>query len=86
MRLHCLLSALLGFLLLPYQTCAINDGLTKSVTWDSGSLSVNGKRVYILGAEFHYERMPVPEMWLVSQHHNCQTDHGLTDPGHIREV
>lgn len=25
---------------------------------------VDGKRVYILAAEFHYERMPVPEMWL----------------------
>lgn len=69
MRLPYVLSALLGFLLLPFHACALNDGLTKSVTWDSGSLSVDGKRVYILGAEFHYERMPVPEMWLVSQHH-----------------
>ena len=78
MRLPQLLSVLLAFLLLPYQTCAINDGLTKSVTWDSGSLSVNGKRVYILGAEFHYERMPVPEMWLVSPHHDCKCGHSLT--------
>jgi len=78
MRLPQLLSVLLAFLLLPYQTCAINDGLTKSVTWDSGSLSVDGKRVYILGAEFHYERMPVPEMWLVRQYHDCQNDRSLT--------
>lgn len=55
---------LLGISLLPNYIAATSDGLTKSVTWDPGSLMVDGKRVYILAAEFHYERMPVPEMWL----------------------
>jgi hypothetical protein len=61
-------SVLCGLLLLPFQASALNDGLTKAVTWDSGSLMVDNDRVYILAAEFHYERMPVPEMWLVSIH------------------
>jgi beta-galactosidase GanA len=61
-------SVLCELLLLPFQASALNDGLTKAVTWDSGSLMVDNDRVYILAAEFHYERMPVPEMWLVSIH------------------
>ncbi|CZR54668.1 probable beta-galactosidase C [Phialocephala subalpina] len=43
---------------------ATDDGLTTAVTWDPYSLSVNGSRVFIFSGEFHYQRMPVPEMWL----------------------
>ncbi|KAJ5818332.1 Glycoside hydrolase family 35 [Penicillium riverlandense] len=43
---------------------ATNDGNTTAVTWDPYSLSVNGERVYIFSGEFHYMRLPVPEMWL----------------------
>lgn len=43
---------------------ATSDGLTSSVTWDSHSLTVNGKRLFVFSGEFHYARMPVPEMWL----------------------
>jgi beta-galactosidase GanA len=25
---------------------------------------VEGKRVFIFGGEFHYQRLPVPELWL----------------------
>ena len=41
-----------------------SNGLTDLVTWDPYSLSVNGKRVFIFSAEFHYQRLPVPELWL----------------------
>ncbi|EPE35453.1 (Trans)glycosidase [Glarea lozoyensis ATCC 20868] len=41
-----------------------DNGLTTAVTWDNYSLSVNGERVFIYSGEFHYQRMPVPEMWL----------------------
>ena len=43
---------------------AIDDGLTTDVTWDRYSLTVNGSRVFIFSGEFHYERVPVPELWL----------------------
>lgn len=39
-----------------------NDELTTEVTWDSYSLMVNGERVFIFSGEFHYERLPVPEL------------------------
>ncbi|EME79049.1 glycoside hydrolase family 35 protein [Pseudocercospora fijiensis CIRAD86] len=42
---------------------SIDDGLTKAVTWDKYSLMINGSRVFIQAGEFHYERLPVPEMW-----------------------
>jgi hypothetical protein len=43
---------------------ATNDGLTTKVTWDSFSLEVDNRRVYIFSGEFHYARLPVPELWL----------------------
>ncbi|KAG4441043.1 hypothetical protein IFR05_003498 [Cadophora sp. M221] len=43
---------------------ATDNGLTTAVTWDPYSLTVNGSRVFIFSGEFHYQRMPVPEMWL----------------------
>ncbi|KAI0477066.1 family 35 glycosyl hydrolase [Xylariaceae sp. FL0804] len=51
----------LGFLGLVAR--ASNDGLTTAVTWDPYSLMVNGERVFIYSGEFHYPRLPVPEMW-----------------------
>lgn len=44
-------------------TLATSDNLTNAVTWDSYSLMINGERVFIYSGEFHYERLPVPEMW-----------------------
>ncbi|CAG8981772.1 hypothetical protein HYALB_00004714 [Hymenoscyphus albidus] len=44
------------------------DGLSDAVTWDRNSVMVNGSRVFIFSGEFHYQRMPVPEMWLWIQH------------------
>ena len=34
------------------------------VSWDRFSLSINGTRVFIQSGEFHYQRLPVPELWL----------------------
>ncbi|KAK7728732.1 hypothetical protein SLS53_009385 [Cytospora paraplurivora] len=40
------------------------NNLTDVVAWDEYSLLVNGERVFINSAEFHYQRLPVPELWL----------------------
>ncbi|KAH8910107.1 family 35 glycosyl hydrolase [Coniochaeta sp. PMI_546] len=61
MRLQVLIAAVLGWI-----SCAAatSNNLTDLVTWDKYSLTVNGTRVYISSAEFHYQRLPVPELWL----------------------
>ncbi|KAF2138162.1 glycoside hydrolase family 35 protein [Aplosporella prunicola CBS 121167] len=43
---------------------ASGNGLTDVVTWDEGSLIVRGERVFVFSGEFHYPRLPVPELWL----------------------
>ncbi|KAF1951789.1 hypothetical protein CC80DRAFT_597237 [Byssothecium circinans] len=43
---------------------ATDNGLQKIVTWDNGSLMINGERIVIMSGEFHYQRLPVPELWL----------------------
>jgi hypothetical protein len=43
---------------------ATSDNKTNLVTWDKYSLSVRGERLFIFSGEFHYQRLPVPEMWL----------------------
>lgn len=52
-----------GFAALAAQALATSDGYTTAVTWDHYSLSVNGERVFIYSGEFHYARLPVPELW-----------------------
>ncbi|RAR00432.1 glycoside hydrolase family 35 protein [Stemphylium lycopersici] len=42
---------------------ATDNGLQTTVEWDNGSLMVNGERVMIMSGEFHYARLPVPELW-----------------------
>ncbi|KAJ5130133.1 CAZyme family GH35 [Penicillium bovifimosum] len=61
-----LLSLFLVFLgLLPgYFVSATDNGKTTDVTWDQYSLSVKGERIYVFSGEFHYQRLPVPELWL----------------------
>lgn len=42
---------------------ATNDGLTDVVSWDPYSAIINGERMFVFSGEFHYQRMPVPEIW-----------------------
>jgi len=53
------LATILSFALLPLAT---NDGLTDLVSWDSYSVMMNGQRMFVYSGEFHYQRMPVPEI------------------------
>lgn len=32
------------------------------VEWDNGSLQINGERIIVMSGEFHYARLPVPEV------------------------
>ncbi|KAF2823181.1 hypothetical protein CC86DRAFT_355578 [Ophiobolus disseminans] len=41
-----------------------DNGLQTVVEWDNGSLMINGERLIIMSGEFHYARLPVPELWL----------------------
>ncbi|KAF7597434.1 hypothetical protein BBP40_003681 [Aspergillus hancockii] len=41
-----------------------DNGKTTDVSWDEYSLSVNGERLFVFSGEFHYQRLPVPELWL----------------------
>ena len=59
-----LLKLLLGVLTWINVVCANDNGLQDVVTWDSGSLLINGERILIMSGEFHYQRLPVPELWL----------------------
>jgi hypothetical protein len=63
MRLLPLLLVLLGLLPSCFVS-ATDNGKTTDVTWDKYSLSVKGERIYIFSGEFHYQRLPVPELWL----------------------
>ncbi|MGR6922202.1 beta-galactosidase [[Actinomadura] parvosata] len=59
-----LLSVLLALLL----TCAAlvapaRAGTAPEVTYDRYSLIVNGRRIVLQSAEFHYFRLPSPELW-----------------------
>ncbi|KAF2086381.1 glycoside hydrolase family 35 protein [Saccharata proteae CBS 121410] len=62
MRIFTAFLTLLNALLLV--VAATDDGLTTEVTWDEYSLTVNGERILIMAGEFHYQRLPVPELWL----------------------
>ncbi|OCL15181.1 glycoside hydrolase family 35 protein [Glonium stellatum] len=60
MRLFKILFSLLTAALL---VSAATDNLTGVVAWDKYSLLINGERVFLFSGEFHYQRMPVPELW-----------------------
>ncbi|KAM5354977.1 hypothetical protein ACJ41O_001623 [Fusarium nematophilum] len=40
-----------------------DNGLTNLVQWDTYSYLINGERLFIFSGEFHYWRLPVPELW-----------------------
>ncbi|KAF5012277.1 hypothetical protein FDECE_1658 [Fusarium decemcellulare] len=62
-----LLAATLGGLVQPSlcdDTHPIQDnGLTDIVQWDNHSYFINGERLFVFSGEFHYWRLPVPELW-----------------------
>lgn len=62
MRLLAFLPLLLGAL--SSLVLATDNGKTTDVTWDKYSLSVKGERLFVFSGEFHYMRLPVPELWL----------------------
>ncbi|KAK9466364.1 glycoside hydrolase superfamily [Lipomyces arxii] len=41
----------------------MSTGLTQIVQWDTNSLYIRNKPVYIIGGEFHYWRLPVQELY-----------------------
>ncbi|KAI9494123.1 beta galactosidase [Zychaea mexicana] len=40
-----------------------DNGLTERVTWDSYTLKLDGERVFLFSGEFHYFRLPSPDLW-----------------------
>ncbi|KXH35121.1 glycosyl hydrolase family 35 [Colletotrichum simmondsii] len=40
-----------------------DNGLNEVVQWDHHSYIVNGERLFVFSGEFHYWRIPVPELW-----------------------
>ncbi|CAI6088795.1 unnamed protein product [Clonostachys chloroleuca] len=58
-----ILFALAAISRLLFLASATNNGLTDAVEWDEYSLTVNRSRLFVLGGEFHYQRLPVPELW-----------------------
>lgn len=59
MKFFFALSLLFAAILAVYAT---DNGLTTVVSWDRDSVVINGKRVFIYSGEFHYQRLPNPEM------------------------
>jgi beta-galactosidase len=43
---------------------AQSSNTSSPVHWDKYSLSINGERLFVFAGEFHYIRLPVPELWL----------------------
>lgn len=41
-----------------------DDGLNNVVQWDHYSFELNDHRIFLFGGEFHYWRLPVPELWI----------------------
>ncbi|CAK7214120.1 hypothetical protein SBRCBS47491_002041 [Sporothrix bragantina] len=49
----------------------VTDNATRAtpsglISWDQYSLRINGTRVFLQSGEFHYQRLPVPDLWPVS--------------------
>ncbi|KAK8241216.1 putative beta-galactosidase C [Phyllosticta capitalensis] len=57
------LCILLFWLLAVTSLAQRDNGYTDYVQWDEHSLFVDGERIFIFSGEFHYQRLPVPELW-----------------------
>lgn len=47
----------------PTQWPLHNDGLNDVVQWDHFSFEIKGQRAFLFSGDFHYWRLPVPELW-----------------------
>ncbi|KAK7545840.1 glycoside hydrolase superfamily [Phyllosticta citricarpa] len=56
-------STLLLLLLAVVSFAQRDNGYTDYVQWDEHSLLVDGDRLFIFSGEFHYQRLPNPELW-----------------------
>jgi beta-galactosidase GanA len=61
-RLILALLMVAGLLVVP-QAAADPPRPTHTVTYDRHSLMIDGKRIFLWGGEFHYFRLPSPELW-----------------------
>ncbi|KAK5130090.1 hypothetical protein LTR08_002478 [Meristemomyces frigidus] len=65
MKLSSLLLAVAQLLAVTAQQWPLHDdGLNDVVQWDHYSLIVNNERLFFWSGEFHYWRIPVPELWI----------------------
>lgn len=55
--------SILYLLVATFVALALGQNSSSVVTWDKYSLKINGERVLIFSGEFHYARLPVPELW-----------------------
>ena len=53
-------AALVGLLAAPAQAAGAR---THTIAYDRYSFSIDGKRVWLWSAEFHYYRLPNPDLW-----------------------
>jgi len=63
-----------------------DDGLNDVVQWDHYSLLVNGQRLFFWSGEFHYWRIPVPELWIDIMQKVRQSDFRLAKGGLLTVV
>lgn len=54
---------ILHLLVATFVALAVGQNSSSVVTWDEYSLKIDGERVLIFSGEFHYARLPVPELW-----------------------
>ena len=60
--LVCLLGSALPSLVLP-QSARAQTPAAHTVSWDAHSLLIDGRRVLLYSGEFHYWRLPSPQLW-----------------------
>lgn len=58
-----LVGALLTLSLVVPATASAAPAQTHKVTYDHYSFSLDGQRVWLWSAEFHYFRLPSPDLW-----------------------
>jgi len=52
-----------ALVVMPAFTACSGAGSQHEVAYDGGSLSIDGRRVALSAAQFHYWRLPAPALW-----------------------